>query len=809
MTATTAITAGVPVRSGLEAAPAPENPYKFLDYFHDSPEDRRRFGGRDREVHDIVTRATNERTLVLYGPSGIGKTSLLLAGVFPALEERQVRPVYARVLTSPLADLGRALSAQPGETLRDTLARLAAAGPLALFLDQFEELFIRFRDQPEARAAFAEAVGAVVSDTSLDVTVVFSLREDYLASLDELSTQMKDLLADRYRLQPLTAFGVRQAVTRPLVDAGIPFEPAVVSGLIRALEEVDFEPPVLQIFCSELYKEAVKRAGGALPRITVADLERLGGCDNVFRRYLEGVAKALPTEWNLLTRIVLDSLITREGTKRATTLADLLNLDFSAGEKEVVEILDLLVQHRLVRRQEKDGEVWYELIHERLISVVSDWLALDREFFQFRQARAFVADNAASGLWQSSPDTLISAGALTNLIGPYRERFRFSERELELLVRSAIYQQSPELSCWSVPYGMARTKEILLKTLESGTEAERRSAVASARFFKGKDEDGRLARACLKTALEDPAEPVWREAAVSLAGLARPEEAAALKNAVEDLRRDRASQVLVEMAGQGHGLDGLTWSQRRRVRRMLRRRVAQEQSGALIKRQWSGFGHGAWAGLAASVPFQLPLFLLEGNGLTWASLSLVIAFSGAIYGGLTAYFAAMDAACRRTEGNWLASLRHPLFLLYLFFIFGYAVGITGACVSGDGVRAAVFGCLVFPVSLAGVLLLPVAVAQWTRPFVMKDPRKARVFLRMLLVSVAVPVPLTLGAALVLSVVAVPALSGVLLWISTNCWLTCVVGTALALSSLKHPFGDFLPARGLWARWAGVRQDVRS
>lgn len=788
-----------PIAPIAEAAEVPKNPYKFLDYFNDSPEDRRRFGGRDREVHDIVTRVTNERTLVLYGPSGIGKTSLLRAGVFPALEERQVRPVYARVLTSPLADLGQALSALPGETLRDTLARLAAAGPIVLFLDQFEELFIRFRDQPQVRAAFADALGEVVSDALLDVTVVFSLREDYLASLDELSAAMKDLLADRYRLIPLTAFGVRQAVTRPLVDAGIPFEPAVVSGLIRALEEVDFEPPVLQIFCSELYKEAANRAGrGALPRLTVADLERLGGSDSVFRRYLDGVAKALPTEWNLLARIVLNSLITHEGTKRASTLEDLMNLDFSAGEKEVVDILGLMVQHRLVRRQEKDREVWFELIHERLIPVVRDWLALDREFFQFRQARAFVTDNAASDLWQGSPDTLISAGALTNLIGPYRERFRFSQRERELLVRSAIYQRNSELSWWAELYGVDRTREILLKTLESGTEAERCSAVVSARCFKAADQDGRLAQACLRVTLDDLSEGTWREAALALADLARPEEEAQLKSAVEDpRRRARASLILAEMAGHGHGLKGFSWWQRRKARSRYRWQVVRDQRDLLIRRQWVGFKQGAWTGIVASILFQLPL-IDDGSRLIGILYFPVVAFVGGAWGAMTANLAAVEAACRRVEGGWLASLKPFIPLLCFFSLILLGLPFFGASVLLAGLL------LLLPVPVA--VAVAVAVAQWTRSFVMRDSRKLHVFLRMLLVSVAIPAPLAL-CGLLLRVVDYPLVSITLLWISSSlCWLSFVAGMALVGSSLAHPFGEFLPARGFWARWAAAREE---
>ena len=142
-------------------AAAPESPYKLLDSFTDSDEDRRRFGGRDREIHDLEIRVTNRRTLVVYGPSGIGKTSLLRAGVFPALRERGCRPVYVRLLDSPVAELrGEVLKTcglddpGPGEALGDTLARAARAGPLALVLvlDQFEEALRPF-PRPAGKAA--------------------------------------------------------------------------------------------------------------------------------------------------------------------------------------------------------------------------------------------------------------------------------------------------------------------------------------------------------------------------------------------------------------------------------------------------------------------------------------------------------------------------------------------------------------------------------------------------------------------------------------------------------------------------------
>jgi hypothetical protein len=73
------------------------SPFKFLDYFFDTEADRDRFAGRDREVQDLVAQIATTRTVVLFSEPGIGKTSLLLAGIFPELRRRGFRPVYARI----------------------------------------------------------------------------------------------------------------------------------------------------------------------------------------------------------------------------------------------------------------------------------------------------------------------------------------------------------------------------------------------------------------------------------------------------------------------------------------------------------------------------------------------------------------------------------------------------------------------------------------------------------------------------------------------------------------------------------------
>lgn len=735
-------------------APVRESPYKFLDYFTDTEQDRRRFGGRDREIREIVARITNERTLVLYGPSGMGKTSLLLAGIFPALRERGYRPVHVRTLTAPLADLLREVAtlspgeAQKGEGLGELLARATHEGPVALVLDQLEELFIRFRKQPEERAALEDALAGVVNDRSLDVSVVFSLREDYLASLDEFSRALPDVLKDRYRLQSLTAFGVRQSITRPLVDAGVPFEPAVVSRLISQIEDVDFEPPLLQIMCTELFREAARRTGTATPRLTVADLERLGGRNGIFRRYLDGVTRELPAEKHLLARMILDALITSEGTKRAATLAEILLSGFQAREDEVREVLDTLVDQRLLRREERNGDTWFELIHERLVPVIQEWLESDREFFEFRQARIYVRNNSQNDLWRRRSDTLLSTGVLANLLGPYRERFRFSERELELVVRSSIYRHSEEVSFWAESLGPDNAKAFLFEFLASPLERERLAAAGSARYLE--DGDGRLAAACLHVALEDPDEAVRRESGLSLARLAGQPEIEALRAAYRNRgQRERVREALAAMRAGGNTLAKFGWRDRWTARRREESRLLSDRNAALRRRWRAGAAAGACAGVLVwaaetGIPeladwlrgpaTYRPLFQEWSDVLSSLGYLGLLSLLGALIGWSASLAAARHAALRG-EGRWLTGFfRSPLFLTFWTLLF-----LLVGCSLTDSASMAgwkIAGTITFWLLLGlGILVW----AHWSRPLVWPGISRSGAWLGSLLASAGIPV----------------------------------------------------------------------
>lgn len=795
--------------------PAASGPYKFLDYFHDTEVDRRRFGGREREVREIVARLVSERTLVIYGPSGSGKTSLLLAGVFPALRKEGYRPIYARTLVEPLTDLCRALAAVSGRTetgagwdLRALASELLEAGPTVVVLDQFEEFFTRFRDKPDQRAAFIEAVAGLINDPAFDrFKIAFSLREDYLAALDEFGHKLREPLSDRrYRIEPLTAFGVRQAVAKPLVDAHIAYEPAVISKLVSQLESVGFEPPLLQILCTELYQEALRRANGSSPCITLKDLDQLGGPEGIFRRYVNSVGNALPPERHLLARMVLDALITREGTKRAATLADLLASRFSASEEEVREILDLFVSQRLLRRQGHDSEVWYEVTHERLVPSIQEWLEADSEFIKFRQARNFVRGNSESDLWRRNPETLLNEGVFKTLLGPYQERFLFNERELEFILCSAVYQEVPDIAFWARRLGAARAVDLLEKLADSPQEEVRRVAVLAAGSLE--EVEGRLARICLRLAMEDPNEAVRRTAGRSLARHARNEERHTLSLALADLAtHKRARAVLASMALGGDSLQDFPWTVRRLSRLRGRRSAYRENRDVIRSRRTAGAFCGA-LGATAWMVSLIPLIVLDPElwepstqqgaskepdlGLVEMGVSVLLGLVlmlvlGAFLGRLASGVAAKSAAVRG-EGRWFSALVRSPGLWSVSVLLGGLISFSYL----DGKT--------FPIRLSAALVTA-GLCHLSLAFVVQLSRsclglasRAETWLWGLVVSFGIP----LWVVVVGDTQWSPDLPDGIIW--AGLWVSfaaCVSIIAIARSAAMYPLGDpnpILPAR---------------
>src|ERR1700689_3776052 len=251
--------------AGVATAVDAKNPWLGLASF--TEETREYFYGREAEVAELARRVQRKLLTILFGESGLGKTSILRAGLVPRLRAQGYCPVYVRVdygreAPEPTEQIKLAITRTARRAGEWTQAGVAAAGeslweylhhrddvlrdesgntlvPLLIF-DQFEEIFTLAQSDDFGRARAARFIADLAdlvenrapksveakldTDDSLaerfdfarsDYRVLISLREDYLAPLEGLKGAMPSITQNRLRLAPMTGTQALTAVMRP------------------------------------------------------------------------------------------------------------------------------------------------------------------------------------------------------------------------------------------------------------------------------------------------------------------------------------------------------------------------------------------------------------------------------------------------------------------------------------------------------------------------------------------------------------------------------------------------------------------
>ena len=207
----------------LQKGEMPIRPYKALDSF--TTADAALFSGRTEESQRLANRILAHRLTLLYGESGSGKSSLMNAGVTPRLLHQ--RALVATCTPSPdqplteimrraLLETGqRAGLTPPSESLLVTVRewQRALSGPIVLVLDQFEQFFLVYN--AHERATAARLFHELHEDRSLNLRLVFILREDFLGRLQTLEDLVPGLMNVRFRLQKLGRENARAALEEP------------------------------------------------------------------------------------------------------------------------------------------------------------------------------------------------------------------------------------------------------------------------------------------------------------------------------------------------------------------------------------------------------------------------------------------------------------------------------------------------------------------------------------------------------------------------------------------------------------------
>ena len=223
--------------TGAATAAKRRSPYQGLKSYGE--EDAEFFFGRDRERDILMANLKASRLTILYGPSGVGKTSLLRAGVESSMRQAAqasyrrlgtpefVTVVFAVWQDDPTVGLSKEIVRQvgrltgeamePAGTLAETIVEAAARtdASLLLILDQFEDFSLYHAGQNGA-STFAADFPRLVNDRGLPVGVLVSIREDALAQLDRFKRTIPGLLDSRFRVDPLTGEAARQAATEPV-----------------------------------------------------------------------------------------------------------------------------------------------------------------------------------------------------------------------------------------------------------------------------------------------------------------------------------------------------------------------------------------------------------------------------------------------------------------------------------------------------------------------------------------------------------------------------------------------------------------
>ena len=349
--------------------PAPQAPYKFLSSYRLA--DSLIFFGRDEELANLQKRLEGQNILLVYGKSGVGKTSLLRAGLQAYSDHSDAVFLMTRLLSSPRRVLEQEFRKNfpdlKGSSCEElwTEILLRTEQPVFLIIDEFEELFLR--SAPEQQEDFLNLLRALFENSEERVKLILSLREDYLAELFALERFWDGLAQNRMRLKTLDATSARQSIVGPAELFGLKVDDELCHCLIDSLFQEGIHPAELQIVLDRLYREGTEDG-----RLTQSDFQRLGGVGPILAAYLEESLKALPAVDRQRARTVLKQLVTASGTREAVAHRDLV-LRLSIPESSIDSLLRYLVDARLVRVVVQSEDLGYELSHNTLVKRIQEW----------------------------------------------------------------------------------------------------------------------------------------------------------------------------------------------------------------------------------------------------------------------------------------------------------------------------------------------------------------------------------------------------------------------------------------------------
>ena len=387
----------------------PRRPFQGLRSFEEK--NKSEFGGRDTEIKELLGLVEDLGLTVVFGKSGIGKTSVLQAGLMPALRKKFYYPTYIRIdyssSKSPLRQVKDLLfeslvamdpsippmgSVSLWEYMHDLDFMKGLITPV-LILDQFEEIFTLGEKNSGVKELVAEladlvenriptstkekyrAQGKIVPSrySKLSYRVVLSLREDYLARLEELKKYMPSIMDNRLRVVQMTISQAMDAAMKPAKDL---ISKSVAEDIIKILpgvSQTDFdllkqkgeedqklkvEPFLLSLICDRINEKRIEKG---LDVITSELVSEFNVSDVISSFYNESTSK-----YGQHVEHAIEDLLLTEGGFRKLQALEEMKRKYDISD----QVIDELVSARIIRKEARDGVAYVELIHDVLAPVI-------------------------------------------------------------------------------------------------------------------------------------------------------------------------------------------------------------------------------------------------------------------------------------------------------------------------------------------------------------------------------------------------------------------------------------------------------
>jgi WD40 repeat protein len=427
----------------MTAAAGTPSPYPGLRAF--TADDYGRFFARKLWTKIVVSNVVASRLTLLFGESGVGKTSLLQAGVEHELLARNggragsaILPIVFRAwrgepvepLMRAVHEAARASGEETGEAPRALAEALRACaeragGRVVLILDQFEE-YLLYHGHEEGPDSLPWQLARVVDEPGLPASVLISIREDALSRLDPLKRAIPHLFDNALHLERVDQKAAKETITGPIdwyndnyardgqrveIDEDLVREVlrqvtaarAAANGAHAAAAAGAEDGPVvgesvefayLQLVLERLWDEA-RREG--LRRLSISILDGFpGGADEIVRDHVTQAVSGLSEDGRDVAAEAFRYLVTPSGAKIAYTVADLAKqtgADAAALERVIERLCS--ADARVLRRVQvlRDGglEPGVEIFHDKLADPILGW----RQAHVLRRERERARDEAA------------------------------------------------------------------------------------------------------------------------------------------------------------------------------------------------------------------------------------------------------------------------------------------------------------------------------------------------------------------------------------------------------------------------------